>query len=131
MHPRITAAMASVPAGCDLNGPQAERLPGWPMWYWKTRDGNEVKVRNAARYYDIVNFAPRVRCPVLVGVGSIDTTCPPSGVFAAFNQLQGPKEVVVLPVGEHGEKKGSHAAYYARFQAWTKALASGQPTPLQ
>ncbi len=37
LHPKITAVMAEVPAGCDLNGPVASRLPGWPMWYWKTQ----------------------------------------------------------------------------------------------
>lgn len=131
LHPRITAVLACVPAGCDLNGPQAGRLPGWPMWYWKTGGKDETKVRQAARYYDVVNFASRVKCPVLVGAGLIDTTCPSPGVFAACNQLQGPKEVVVLPLGEHGEKKGSHGPYYARFNAWKEALLKGQRAPVK
>ena len=131
LHPRITAAMASVPAGCDLNGPEAQRLPGWPMWHWNTKGRDPEKVRNAARYYDIVNFAPRVHCPTLIGVGLIDTTCPPPGVFAAFNQLQGPKEIVVLPLGEHGDKNGSHRAYNERLQAWRSALLRGEAAPVQ
>jgi cephalosporin-C deacetylase-like acetyl esterase len=99
------------------------------MWYWKTKDKDPAKVRNAARYYDVANFAPRVKCPVLVGVGLIDTVCPSPGVFAACNQLKGPKEVVVLPVAEHGEKSGSHRPYYTRFNAWTKALLQLEPVP--
>jgi cephalosporin-C deacetylase len=83
-------------------------------------------VRAAARYYDVVNFASRVSCPILVGVGLIDTTCPPPGIFAALNQVRGPKEVVVLPLGEHGDKKGSHSPYYSRFNAWNQALVKGQ-----
>ena len=130
IHPKVSAVMACVPAGCDLNGPQAGRLPGWPMWYWQTKGKDEDKVRNAARYFDVVNFASRVKCPVLVGVGLIDTVCPSPGVFAACNQLSGPKEIVVLPQGEHGEKNGSHAPYYVRFNAWKQALVKGNPAPL-
>jgi cephalosporin-C deacetylase len=131
LHPKITAVLACVPAGCDLAGPLAGRLPGWPMWYYATRGKDETRVRGAARYYDVVNFASRVKCPVLVGVGLIDTTCPSPGVFAACNQLKGPKEIVVLPVAEHGDKKGSHAPYYARFNAWSQALRRGAPAPLK
>ncbi|MCC6755313.1 MAG: acetylxylan esterase [Solirubrobacterales bacterium] len=131
LHPKVTAVLACVPAGCDLNGPEAGRLPGWPMWYWNTKGKDEAKVRSAARYYDVVNFASRVKCPVLVGAGLIDTTCPPPGVIAACNLLAGPREVVVLPLAEHGDKNGSHGPYYARFNAWTKALLKGDPPPVQ
>jgi cephalosporin-C deacetylase-like acetyl esterase len=88
LHPRISAVLACVPAGCDLLGPKAHRLPGWPMWYWKTQGKDPAKVRQAARNYDVVNFAPRIKCPVLVGVGLIDTTCPSPGVFAAYEQIE-------------------------------------------
>jgi cephalosporin-C deacetylase len=131
LHPKITAVLACVPAGCDLTGPEAKRLPGWPMWYWKTEGKDEAKVRAASRYYDVVNFASNVKCHVLVGVGLIDTVCPPPGVFAACNQLKGPKEIVVLPVAEHGEKNGSHRPYYLRFDAWDKALVKGDPAPIR
>jgi len=131
LHPRISAVLAEVPAGCDLNGPVAGRMPGWPMWYWKTQGKDEAKVRRAAGYYDVVNFASRVKCPVLIGAGLIDTTCPPPGVFAAYNRVQGPKEIVVLPLGEHGEKKGSHRPYSVRCAAWNQSLVKGDPAPVQ
>jgi len=131
LHPKVTAVLACVPAGCDLNGPEADRLPGWPMWYWKTKDKNEAKVRDAARYYDVVHFASRVKCPVLAGIGLIDTTCPPPGIFAACNALRGPTEVVVLPLAEHGETHGSHRPYYTRFDAWNKALVRGEGVPVK
>ena len=131
LHPRVTAVLANVPAGCDANGPLAGRLPGWPMWYWQTKDRDENKVRQTAGYFDVVNFAGRIRCPVLVGVGLIDTVCPPPGIFAACNRLAGPKEIVLLPQAEHGEKNGSHRPYYTRFDAWNKALGRGEPAPVQ
>lgn len=130
LHPRITAVLACVPAGCDLSGPEAKRLPGWPMWYYKTQGKDEAKVREAARYYDVVNFASRIRVPVLVGAGLIDTTCPTPGVMAACNQLQGPKEILILPLSEHGDKNGSQNHYYERFNAWKEALVKGGPAPI-
>jgi cephalosporin-C deacetylase len=131
LHPKITAVLACVPAGCELNGPEAGHLPGWPMWYWNAKGKDEAKVREAARYYDVVNFASRVKCPVLVGAGLIDTVCPPPGVFAACNQMKGPTEIVPLPLGEHGDKNGSHGPYYARFNAWNKALVKGERAPVE
>jgi cephalosporin-C deacetylase len=129
LHPKVTALMACVPAGCDLNGPEAHRLPGWPMWYWNTQGKDETKVRQTARYFDVVNLASRVKCPALVGVGLIDTVCPPPGVFAAVNQFQGPKEVIVMPFGEHGEVNGSHRAYHDRFTVWNQTLVKGGAAP--
>jgi cephalosporin-C deacetylase-like acetyl esterase len=99
------------------------------MWYWNTKDKDERKVREAAAYFDVVNFAPKVKCPVLIGVGLIDTVCPPPGVLAAFNQLAGPKELVVLPTGEHGDKNGAHTPYYTRNGAWSRALLKNDPPP--
>ena len=83
LHPKVTAALASVPAGCDMRGPDAGRLPGWPMWYWNVGDKDPAKVRRAREYFDVVNFAPRIKCPVLVGIGLIDEVCPPEGILAA------------------------------------------------
>lgn len=131
LDPQVTAVLACVPAGCDLNGPEAGRLPGWPMWHGKTNGKDAAKVRAAAGYYDVVNFASRVKCPVLVGAGLIDTTCPPPGVFAACNQLSGPKEIVPLPLGEHGDKNGSHRPYQARFDAWIQTLVKGGRAPVE
>jgi cephalosporin-C deacetylase-like acetyl esterase len=131
IHPKVSAVLAIVPAGCDVNGPVAGRMPGWPMWYYHVNGRNDEAVRGAARYYDVVNFAPRVRCPVLVAVGLIDTVCPPPGILTACNLMQGSKEIVILPVAEHGDKQGSHAPYYARFNAWNQALVHGKPAPVQ
>jgi cephalosporin-C deacetylase len=131
IHPKITAALASVPAGCDLNGPSAGRIPGWPMWCYAVQGKDRDKVIETSRYYDMVNFAPRVKCPILIGVGLIDTTCPAPGVFAACNQFQGQKEIVVLPLGEHGDKNGSHQPYNARWGAWLKSLREGQGAPVR
>jgi cephalosporin-C deacetylase-like acetyl esterase len=116
MHPAVTAMAASVPAGCDHTGKQARRAPGWPQWAGRTWQGkDEAKMLQAARYFDAMNFATRVKCPALVGVGLIDTTCPPEGVIASVNQFKGPKKLVILPRAGHGGDGSTHQPYYAAF----------------
>jgi cephalosporin-C deacetylase len=127
IHPKITALMANVPAGCDRTGPLVGRAAGWPGWYGQNGTGREIT--ETSRYYDVMNFAPRVKCPALVAVGLIDVTCPPSGVFATCNQFQGPKEMVVMVTSGHQDVKGSQARYYARAEAWNKALLRGETVP--
>jgi cephalosporin-C deacetylase len=127
-HPKITAALASVPAGCDMLGPVAGRSPGWPQWYFKTDPGKDPeKVRETSRYYDVANFTPRIKCPVLIGVGLIDEVCPPAGIFAAANQIESPKEVIILPAGAHHDERDSHGAYNRQcYNIWLPALREGK-----
>jgi cephalosporin-C deacetylase-like acetyl esterase len=127
LHPRIAAAIANVPAGCDLTGPKAGRSPGWPMWYWKTEGKDANKVIEASRYYDVVNFASHITCPILVGIGLIDQTCPPAGIFAALNQVKGFKEEILLPKGDHQGTANSHQALTDRAAQWKELLKEGKP----
>jgi cephalosporin-C deacetylase-like acetyl esterase len=127
LHPKITALLANVPAGCDQTGPQAGRQPGWPMWYYQTKDKDRAKVIETSRYYDVVNFASRIKCPSLVAVGLIDTTCPPAGVVAAFNQIRGPKELVVMERSDHQGKNNTQAEFYSRSNEWLKKIKAGKP----
>ena len=129
LNPKITALLTLVPAGCDNTGDLAGRQPGWPGWLIGVSAAGKEKVRQTSRYFDAVNFAARVKCPSLVGLGLIDTTSPASGVFAAFNQLRGPKEIVVMPHAEHKNRNGSQALYSKRFDAWNKALVKGKTVP--
>jgi len=127
LDPKVTAMAVMVPAGCDNTGRLAGRQPGWP--YWK----DEKQAMDTSRYFDPVNFAARVKCPALIGLGLIDVTAPPSGIFAAINQLQGPKEVLVMPNSDHQGKNNSQAPYHSRWGAWLAALrttgAPPQPKP--
>ncbi len=48
---------------------------------------------NTLSYFDGMNFAFRAKAPALFSVGLMDTTCPPSTVFAAYNHYAGQKEI--------------------------------------
>jgi cephalosporin-C deacetylase-like acetyl esterase len=101
LDPRVTALAANVPALCDHHGKFAGRSSGWPQIIYD--DNAEQKA--AAQYYDAVDFARRITCPAIVGVGLVDATCPPSSVFAAYNVLQGEKQIVISPRMGHSQSQ--------------------------
>ncbi|MBI5773683.1 MAG: acetylxylan esterase [Verrucomicrobia bacterium] len=89
---RVTFIAAGVPAGCDHTGFKARRINGWPKFI-ATGETPPPNVVEAVRYYDAANFATRTKAAGIVTVGFIDTTCPPSSVYAAYNALPGKKEI--------------------------------------
>jgi cephalosporin-C deacetylase len=46
-------------------------------------------------YYDPQNFAPLVKCPVLMGIGLLDLYCPPRSSMAMFNHIGAEKKEYV------------------------------------
>lgn len=122
IHPKTTAAMALVPAGFDNLGPQIGRKGGWPQWYSQTENKDAVKVHETSKYYDVANFASRIKCPVLVGVGLLDQVCPPEGILAGLNQVTSHKEIIILPKSAHQDKDGSQEYYVKRSEEWLREL---------
>jgi cephalosporin-C deacetylase len=92
---RVSFICAGVPAGCDHTGSQANRISGWPKIVPNDAEGKpNAAALQASRYFDNVNFATRARCQgAAVTVGFIDTTCPPTSVYAAYNALTIPKAI--------------------------------------
>jgi len=53
-------------------------------------------------YYDPQNFAPMVKCPVLMGIGLLDLYCPPRSSMSMFNHLgTDKKEYVTVANSTH------------------------------
>ena len=57
-------------------------------------------------YFDGLNFAVRAKAPALFSVGLMDTICPPSTVFAAYNHYSGPKDIRVWEFNNHEGGEG-------------------------
>jgi len=57
----------------------------------------EEEIFTRLGYIDIQYLAPRIRAEVLWVVGLMDTVCPPSTQFAAYNKITAPKDLVVYP----------------------------------
>lgn len=66
-------------------------------------------------YFDGVNLAARVTTPGLFSVGLMDTICPPSTVYAAYNHYAGAKEMVVYPYNGHENGGPFQDAEHLRF----------------
>jgi cephalosporin-C deacetylase-like acetyl esterase len=126
---KVTAIVVLVPAGCDNSGRLAGREPGWPFWMNSLNGHDEKQVLQTSRYFDAVNFASHTKCPALVGLGLIDVTAPPSGIFAAISQLSGTKEVVILPNSNHHGDGHTQVPFMDRAKEWLAALSTGAPPP--
>jgi cephalosporin-C deacetylase len=61
----------------------------------------EEAARRTLSYVDNAVLAPRITARTMVAVGLRDTITPPSTVFAAYNAVAAPKEIVVLPYSGH------------------------------
>ncbi len=132
LHPKdITAAIALVPAASDMLAPAIGRASGFPNWYFSTQGKDPDKVHEASRYYDPVNFARHIQCPVLIGLGLEDETAPPSSIFAAANQIRAPKEIVILANSGHQNVNGSQDPFsQIEYGRWLPALQQGKPAPV-
>ena len=57
----------------------------------------EREVFTRLGYIDLQHLAHRIQAEVLMGVGLMDTICPPSTQFAAYNKITAPKDMVLYP----------------------------------
>ena len=109
---RVKWLGAFYPALADVTGYLKGRAGGWPHYFDKLgRAYNETKEKIATvGYYDVVNFARRVKVPGMYSWGFNDETCPPTSMYAAYNVITAPKELfLALDTGhwtypEQGEK---------------------------
>ena len=93
---KINAVLVCVPAGADANGDLHGRKAGYPNW-----PSDNPDVMKTALYFDTVNFTSHIKAPVMAGMGFIDTTAPPAGIWTALNQIPGTKEPLPMIESEH------------------------------
>jgi cephalosporin-C deacetylase len=98
---RVLLAAPNVAGLCDLNARSQGRIDGWPHWGAAAPEKIKEKVEATGQYFDAVHFARKFKGKSLHGVGFVDTVCPPSTVYAAFNQLPDPKIMIDSPKMGH------------------------------
>jgi cephalosporin-C deacetylase-like acetyl esterase len=101
LDPRVTLICAGVPALCDHSGKVIGRANGWPRLVPDVDGKPDPKVLQVARYFDCMNFASRAKAEAVFSVGFIDTTCPPTSVYAAYNAIPGKKQIINEPLMGH------------------------------
>jgi cephalosporin-C deacetylase len=61
------------------------------------RHEREDEIFTRLGYIDCQYLAPRIKAEVQMYTGLMDTICPPSSQFAAYNKITAPKHVVIYP----------------------------------
>ena len=69
--------------------------------YLRRYPQREAQVWRTLSYFDNMNLASRITCPVLIDVGLQDDICPPSSIYAAYNKITAPKEMKIFPYHNH------------------------------
>ncbi|MBI3960599.1 MAG: acetylxylan esterase [Chloroflexi bacterium] len=90
MRPQIAAAAAAAPylagmmdaAQLTHTTPYAEIVE-----YLRLYPEREPQVRETLAYFDCINFAGRIRCPIIVNIGLQDDVCPPETGYAVFEAI--------------------------------------------
>jgi cephalosporin-C deacetylase len=105
LAPEVKAVVADAPLLCDL--PLSVQAAGWPYTsinrYLQQGPQDRETAGRTLSYFDVANFAPEVKCPVLMTVGFLDQVSLPTAAYGVFNLLAGPKEMRPLPtVGHEG-----------------------------
>jgi len=90
LDPLVRVVMPDVPFLCDfprsVTVTPRDPYPEISRFLAVHRD-KVAQVFQTLAYFDGVNFARRTQAAALISVGLMDTICPPSTVFAAFNAL--------------------------------------------
>jgi cephalosporin-C deacetylase len=67
---------------------------------------HEDEVFEKLGYIDVQYLSPWIKADVLMGVGLMDTICPPSTQFAAYNKITSKKSMLLYPDYGHEELPG-------------------------
>jgi cephalosporin-C deacetylase len=114
----LAGVMPDVPYLCDFyrSVGVASRDPYLEISrYLSIHRDREVQVFDTLSYFDGLHFAARARAPALFSLGMMDTICPPSSVYAAFNAYGGQKAMESYTFNDH---EGGGPAHEMRQVAW-------------
>ncbi|MCA1948010.1 MAG: acetylxylan esterase [Armatimonadetes bacterium] len=115
LEPRVKRIVSVVPFLCDY-----QRV--WEMdlakdaydelkYYFRCFDPAHEREREIFRrlgYIDCQHLAPRIRAKTAFVTGLMDTICPPSTQFAAYNKITAPKEMWIYP--DYGHETPAEAS---------------------
>jgi len=104
LDPTVKAVVADVPFLCDF--PRAIGLAprdpyGEVSRYLAVHRDMVGTAFATLNYFDMVNHVPRAKAKALFSVALMDTICPPSTVYAAFNAYAGIKHIESYSFNDH------------------------------
>lgn len=100
--PAVTYCVADIPFLVDWdNYFQLTRWPEMDQWIESKNDQDWSSVLKTMSYFDLMFLAPKIKCPVLSGIGLQDNVCPPTTIFCMLNRIKSPKKYVIYPERKH------------------------------
>lgn len=108
LEPRIKRAAPVFPFLCDYK--RVWEIDQAKDAYWELQNylrmydpmhEREEEIWTKLGYIDVQHLAKRIRGEVFMGVGLMDTVCPPSTQFAAYNKITSKKSLAVYPDFAH------------------------------
>ena len=105
LDPRVAAVAAdALPLGCferalaSAGGDPIAEIVGYLNRY----PDREARVCETLSYFDPLNAADRIACPVHVSLGLKDGASPAATIFGVYNRIKAKKEMRVYPYDGHG-----------------------------
>ncbi|MGI6337053.1 MAG: acetylxylan esterase [Eubacteriales bacterium] len=86
---------------------------------------NTDRVLATLSYFDVINLADRVRCPVYASVGLMDTDAPADFFIGAYHYIPGEKQIEVYPFNSHGNVSYPHFEKALRYAARSMNISDG------
>ena len=86
--------------------------------YVRLHPERRADVETTVAYFDGINFADKIACPIIVNIGLQDNVCPPETGYTLFERI-GAKDKQLYPYDGHGHDAGRvrHTAIVDRFFA--------------
>ena len=101
---RVAAVVAGVPFLCDIRRAVtiSDSFPFQEIvQFLRANPSRAAQTFATLDHFDVVNLARRITAPALFSTALMDAVCPPSGVFAAFNEVTTPKAIEVYEWDGH------------------------------
>jgi cephalosporin-C deacetylase len=121
MRQEVRAAAAGAPYLCGFMD-AIELTHTYPYEeindYLRRHPDSLSAVEDTLAYFDGINFADRISCPIIVNIGLQDNVCPPETGYALFNKIRA-VDKQLYPYDGHGHDAGrsKHNAIVDQFFA--------------
>ena len=119
MRSQVKAAAAGAPYLCGFMD-AIELTHTYPYQeiddYLRLHPERRQVVEETLAYFDGINFADKIRCPIIVSIGLQDNVCPPETGYTVFNAV-GSSSKKLYPYDGHGHDacQSKHAAIIDEF----------------
>lgn len=100
----IACSLSDVPSDCGIRDRIKNKEGKHGVITDFLVDHPELKdvVLNNMDYFDVINMADKIKCPVIASIGTLDNACPPKYFYQAYKKIKTEKVLEVYEGYGHG-----------------------------